>query len=128
MLPNVKLAGSSDFTALFFYWSKSLGGVLEDPVGMDPPAGCLLSDEYLMGLNGDLHLRSVMWSCAAGVHFGSPPGGFGCFVLPCHATAAFDFIIPVELRAVKQTTGMKAEAPRSHPLPRSCSPHQTPRA
>lgn len=52
------------------------------------------------------------WSCATGVHFGSLPGGFDCFVLPCHTTAAFDFIIPVAGLAVKQTTGMKAEAPR----------------
>lgn len=43
----------------------------------------------------------------------------GCFVSPCHTTAAFDFIIAVAGQAVKQTTGRKAEAP---PPPRSCSP------
>lgn len=66
------------------------------------------------------------WSCAAVVHFGFPSGGFGCFLLTSHATAAFDLIMPVAGLAVKQTTGMKAEAPRSHPLLRSCSPCQAP--
>lgn len=117
--------------AFFFF----IGGVLEDPVGRHPRAGCLFTDEYLMGLNGDLHRRSVALSFPTHttggfmgvavrlcVHSGSPApphtlGGCGCFVLPCHPTAAFDFIIPVAGRAVKQTTGMKAEAPRSHPPP-----------
>lgn len=115
----------------FFDWSTSLGGVLEDPVGMDPWAGCLLSDEYLMGLNGDLRLYSVALSFPTHNRRRRPfwlfPAGLCCFVLPCH-TAAFDFIIAIAGRAVKQTTGMKAEAPRSLPLPRSCSPRQTPRA
>lgn len=95
---------------------------------MDLRARCLLPDEYLMALNGDLRLRSVAlsWptahirglrrSCAPGDHFGfSSSGGFGCFVSPCHTTAAFDVIIAVAGLAVKQTTGRKAEAPRSHP-------------
>lgn len=114
----------------------SLGGTLKDSVGMDLRARCLLPDEYLMALNGDLRLRSSALPCptthirglqqsrVAGDHFGSPAsGGFGCFVPPCHRTAAFDFIIAVAGQAVKQTTGRKDEAPRSRPpLPRSCGP------
>lgn len=37
-------------------------------MGMDPQAGCLLSDEYLMGPNGDLRLRSVALSFPTHTH------------------------------------------------------------
>lgn len=70
MLPDIRpgiivqvlLISQHCFFIVVFYRSMPLGGVLEDPVGMDPRAGCLLSDEYLMGLNGDLCLRSVALS------------------------------------------------------------------
>lgn len=129
------MAGSADLSRLFlfllFFWSTSLGDASEDSAGADLRARCLLPDEYLMALNGELclrsappalpcpttHIRALRRSCAAGDHFGSPPSG--CFVSPCRTTAAFDFIIAVAGQAVKQTTGRKAEAA---PLPRSCSP------
>lgn len=120
------MAGSADLSRLFlfllFFWSTSLGDASEDSAGTDLRARCLLPDEYLMALNGELclrsalpcpttHIRALRRSCVAGDHFGSPPSG--CFVSPCRTTAAFDFIIAVAGQAVKQTTGRKAEAPPS---------------
>lgn len=88
----------------------------------DLQARCLLPDEYLMAPNGELCLRScpvpphTSESCGGAVWLAAilpPPPG--CFVSPCHTTAAFDFIIVVAGQAVKQTTGRKAEAPRPPP-------------
>lgn len=125
-----KIPGWFFFFFVVVFFLEQVSWSCEHSVGMDLRALCLLPDEYLMALNGDLRLRSVAlsWptahirglrrSCAAGDHFGlSPSGGFGCFVSPCHTTAAFDVIIAVAGLAVKQTTGRKAEAPRSRPPP-----------